>query len=106
MEFQLTFELIAGFVLAAAGALFGRAGTTALYSYLIQHSSIYGTYTENKKNASDIHFFEYMTTTSVSWYKSHFPILSSKMLSKNAGNNVKKKKDRRSSADDDEDDDD
>ena len=61
----------------------GRAGTTALYSYLIQHSSIYGTYTENKKNASDIHFFEYMTTTSVSWYKSHFPILSSKMLSKN-----------------------
>ena len=61
----------------------GRAGTTALYSYLIQHSSIYGTYTENKKNASAIHFFEYMTTTSVSWYKSHFPILSSKISSKN-----------------------
>ena len=60
----------------------GRAGTTALYSYLIQHPSVYGTVSENKKTASDIHFFEYMTSTSISWYKSHFPILLSNLDSK------------------------
>ena len=53
----------------------GRAGTTALYSYLIQHSSIYGTYTENKKNASELtkkqikKYQELATKRGLSWAK-------------------------------------
>tara|TARA_B100000029_G_scaffold167749_1_gene163910 strand:- start:1906 stop:2805 length:900 start_codon:yes stop_codon:yes gene_type:complete len=58
----------------------GRAGTTALYSYLIQHPSIIGTVSDNKKSASDVHFFEFMTSNSTTWYKSHFPILSRKQI--------------------------
>ena len=53
----------------------GRAGTTALYSYLIQHPSIHPALADDEKLASDIHFFEYMESDSISWYKSHFPVL-------------------------------
>lgn len=56
----------------------GRAGTTALYSYLIQHPSIAAALTDNNKPVDDFHFFEYMTSNNVQWYKSHFPILFSK----------------------------
>ena len=59
----------------------GRAGTTALYSYLIQHPSIHPTLADDEKLASDIHFFEYMESDSISWYKSHFPILLPKLNS-------------------------
>ena len=59
----------------------GRAGTTALYSYLIQHPSIYSALADDGKLASDIHFFEYMESDSISWYKSHFPILLPKLNS-------------------------
>ena len=55
----------------------GRAGTTALYSYLIQHPSIVAALTDSKKSVEDIHFFEYITSNDVQWYKSHFPILFS-----------------------------
>ena len=61
----------------------GRAGTTALYSYLIQHPSIAAASNYNKLGSAgtastDIHFFEYITSNDVQWYKSHFPILFSK----------------------------
>ena len=61
----------------------GRAGTTALYSYLIQHPSIVAASNYNKLGtagtaSADLHFFEYMTSNNVQWYKSHFPILFSK----------------------------
>ena len=56
----------------------GRAGTTALYSYLIQHPSIVAALTDSDKSWADIHFFEYITSNDVQWYKSHFPILFSK----------------------------
>jgi len=56
----------------------GRSGTTALYSYLIQHPSIVAALTDSKKPVDDFHFFEYMTSNSVRWYKSHFPILFNK----------------------------
>ena len=59
----------------------GRAGTTALYSYLIQHPSIHSALADDEKLASDIHFFEYMESDSISWYKSHFPILLPKLNS-------------------------
>ena len=51
----------------------GRAGTTALYSYLIQHPSIIPATTENNQPVADLHFFEYMISDRISWYKSHFP---------------------------------
>ena len=51
----------------------GRAGTTALYSYLIQHPSIIPASTENDEPVADLHFFEYMISDKISWYKSHFP---------------------------------
>jgi len=51
----------------------GRAGTTALYSYLIQHPSIIPATTENNQPVADLHFFEYMISDKISWYKSHFP---------------------------------
>ena len=59
----------------------GRAGTTALYNYLIQHPSIHSALADDEKLASDIHFFEYMESDSISWYKSHFPILLPKLNS-------------------------
>ena len=58
----------------------GRAGTTALYSYLIQHPSIHPALNDDNKLASDIHFFEYMISDDIQWYRSHFPILSSKQI--------------------------
>jgi len=51
----------------------GRAGTTALYTYLIQHPSIITAYTDNDAPVADLHFFEYMISDKISWYKSHFP---------------------------------
>ena len=35
----------------------GRAGTTALYTYLIQHPSIITAYTDNDAPVADLHFF-------------------------------------------------
>tara|TARA_B100000029_G_scaffold363409_2_gene356467 strand:- start:1976 stop:2896 length:921 start_codon:yes stop_codon:yes gene_type:complete len=60
----------------------GRAGTTALYSYLIQHPSIQGTISSNHKNAYDLHFFDFMISQSTVWYKSHFPIILPRFLHK------------------------
>lgn len=56
----------------------GRAGTTALYSYLIQHPKITPAFTTNNEDVADLHFFEYMISDNPRWYKSHFPILFSK----------------------------
>ena len=36
----------------------GRAGTTALYSYLIQHPSIVAASTDNNESVADLHFFD------------------------------------------------
>lgn len=56
----------------------GRAGTTALYSYLIQHPLIVAASTDNNESVADLHFFEYIISNNIQWYKSHFPILFSK----------------------------
>ena len=56
----------------------GRAGTTALYSYLIQHPLIAAASTDNNESVADLHFFEYIISNNIQWYKSHFPILFSK----------------------------
>tara|TARA_Y100000590_G_scaffold467418_1_gene646276 strand:+ start:12812 stop:13723 length:912 start_codon:yes stop_codon:yes gene_type:complete len=56
----------------------GRAGTTALYSYLIQHPKIIPAYINNSEDVADLHFFEYMISDNIQWYKSHFPISFSK----------------------------
>tara|TARA_B100000953_G_scaffold61714_1_gene49117 strand:- start:286 stop:1215 length:930 start_codon:yes stop_codon:yes gene_type:complete len=65
----------------------GRAGTTALYSYLIQHPSIIPTSTENNNSVADLHFFEYMISDKISWYKSHFPTIFSKMYRRRKSKN-------------------
>lgn len=51
----------------------GRAGTTALYSYLIQHPQIMKCFTHNDEKVADLHFFEYMISKKIGWYRSHFP---------------------------------
>ena len=56
----------------------GRAGTTSLYSYLIQHPLIAAALTDNNESVADLHFFEYIISNSIQWYRSHFPILFSK----------------------------
>ena len=56
----------------------GRAGTTALYSYLIQHPLIVAASTDNNESVADLHFFEYIISNNIQWYKSHFPISFSK----------------------------
>ena len=56
----------------------GRAGTTALYSYLIQHPLIAAASTDNNESVADLHFFEYIISNNIQWYRSHFPILFSK----------------------------
>ena len=56
----------------------GRAGTTALYSYLIQHPLIAAALTDNNESVADLHFFEYIISNNIQWYRSHFPILFSK----------------------------
>ena len=59
----------------------GRAGTTSLYSYLIQHPNIMGSFSHRDEKASDLHFFEHMISSSTNWYRSHFPTkLSKKFL--------------------------
>ena len=42
-----------------------KSGTTSLQYYLIQHPSIVA--------ERDVHFFEYMQTNSIEWYRAHFP---------------------------------
>ena len=44
-----------------------KSGTTSLYNYMIQHPSI------GSASIKEVHFFEYITTTSIGWYRSHFP---------------------------------
>ncbi len=56
----------------------GRAGTTSLYNYLIQHPSIFPASTKNNENIADLHFFEHMISDKTSWYKSHFPTIFTK----------------------------
>ena len=56
----------------------GRAGTTSLYNYLIQHPSIFAASTKNNENIADLHFFEHMISNKTSWYKSHFPTIFTK----------------------------
>ena len=58
----------------------GRAGTTALYSYLIQHPQIMKAYTHEKKDVADLHFFEYMISDKIGWYRAHFPTKISKRI--------------------------
>ena len=64
-----TFRVLPDFIIIGSG----RAGTTALYTYLIQHPSIFSASTENNESVGDLHFFEYMISDKISWYKSHFP---------------------------------
>ena len=63
------FRVLPNFIIIGAG----RAGTTALYSYLIQHPNVFPAYTEKNEPVGDLHFFEYMISNKVGWYKSHFP---------------------------------
>ena len=63
------FRVLPNFIIIGAG----RAGTTALYSYLIQHPDIFSVYTEKNDPVGDLHFFEYMISSKIDWYKSHFP---------------------------------
>ena len=58
----------------------GRAGTTSLYSYLIQHPNIMTSFSHREQKAADLHFFEYMISSSTNWYRSHFPTKISKKL--------------------------
>ena len=58
----------------------GRAGTTSLYSYLIQHPNIITSFSHREQKAADLHFFEYMISSSTNWYRSHFPTKISKKL--------------------------
>ena len=73
---KLTSELrsLPDFIIIGAG----RAGTTALYSYLIQHPLIAAALTDNNESVADLHFFEYIISNNIQWYRSHFPILFSK----------------------------
>lgn len=71
-----SFRVLPNFIIIGSG----RAGTTALYSYLIQHPSIFGASTENNESVADLHFFEYMISDKISWYKSHFPTKLTKIL--------------------------
>ena len=68
-QFTGKFRVLPNFIIIGAG----RAGTTALYSYLIQHPDIFPAYTEKNDPVGDLHFFEYMISNNVDWYKSHFP---------------------------------
>jgi len=42
-----------------------KSGTTSLYSYLRQHPNVFA--------ETNIHFFEYILSNNILWYKSHFP---------------------------------
>lgn len=48
-----------------------KSGTTSLYSYLIQHPSILAAFHK------EVHFFDLQYDKGVSWYRSHFPKISS-----------------------------
>ena len=56
----------------------GRAGTTSLYNYLIQHPNIMSSFSHRDQKVADLHFFEYMISNSTNWYRSHFPTKLSK----------------------------
>ena len=51
-----------------------KSGTTSLHYYLIQHPSIIA--------ERDVHFFEYMQTNSIEWYRAHFPTKAYKNFKK------------------------
>ena len=52
-----------------------KSGTWAVHNYLLQHSDV-------DYSARNIHFFEYVYSDKVSWYKSHFPTKLYKSLEK------------------------
>src|SRR5262245_19520192 len=45
-----------------------RAGTTSLYSYLVQHPQIL------KASEKEVHYFDINYERGMDWYRSHFPI--------------------------------
>ena len=52
-----------------------KSGTWAIHNYLLQHPDV-------DYSARNIHFFEYVYSDKVSWYKSHFPTKLYKSLEK------------------------
>ena len=52
-----------------------KSGTWAIHNYLLQHPDI-------DYSARNVHFFEYVYSDKVSWYKSHFPTKLYKSLEK------------------------
>jgi hypothetical protein len=55
-----------------------KSGTWAIHNYLLQHPDI-------DYSARNIHFFEYVYSDKISWYKSHFPTKLYKSLVKSIG---------------------
>ena len=51
-----------------------KSGTTSLHYYLIQHPRII--------SERNVHFFEYMQTNSIEWYRAHFPTKAYKNFKK------------------------
>ena len=51
-----------------------KSGTTSLHYYLIQHPNII--------SERNVHFFEYMQTNSIEWYRAHFPTKAYKNFKK------------------------
>ena len=51
-----------------------KSGTTSLHYYLIQHPGII--------SERNVHFFEYMQTNSIEWYRAHFPTKAYKNFKK------------------------
>ena len=51
-----------------------KSGTTSLHYYLIQHPSIIA--------ERNVHFFEYIHTNSIEWYRAHFPTKAYKNFKK------------------------
>lgn len=58
-----SFRMLPDFIIIGPG----RSGTTSLYNYLTQHPCV------GAANRKEIHFFEYITSNNINWYKSHFP---------------------------------
>nr|WP_272591912.1 sulfotransferase domain-containing protein [Salinibacter ruber] len=50
-----------------------KSGTTSLYRYIIQHPILLGS------NPKEVHYFDDSYHKKLGWYRSHFPIRSSKM---------------------------
>lgn len=47
-----------------------KAGTTALYEYLVQHPQVLAASTK------EVHYFDVRYTKGVTWYRSHFPLVA------------------------------